>query len=358
MSDLAFELLREKMQKHHGKGLWVVDENLPQNIATLAQAEIHCITNRCDVAAELQRREFSVQLNDFDLSIFDSQSFDVVYYRVSKEKPVVHRIINQLGRYLKPGGRLYLSGFKGEGAKTYIAKAGRFLGSLEEKILGGKTSMIATIVCDGEFSRDESKDDDSRAMLDDKQYGELRDINADNEIVFSSKPGVYGWQKEDRGSAFLIENLPPLLARINADIGIQSVADLGCGYGYLSVKAAQFMDATFYASDNNVAAVRCCQENFRRHGVNGEVSLDSCGAKMPSGMDFVLCNPPFHQGFDVESDLTTRFIEAASRVLNKGAYAFFVVNAFIPLEKKAARYFDKVETIANNKSFKLLLLKK
>jgi 16S rRNA (guanine1207-N2)-methyltransferase len=289
-----------------------------------------------------------IRLNDFDLSVFDKASFDTVFYRVSKEKPVVHRLINQLAHYLKPDGCFYVSGYKKEGTKTYIDKAGKYLGFVEEKKLGGKTSMIALLRRDQEY----------REELDDKNYTALHDIKMADGSTVSSKPGVYGWQKEDRGSVFLIENLPNVLERIAEKNEVTKIADLGCGYGYLSLMASKLIDAHFYATDNNVAAVKCCRENFKRYEVNGDVSLDNCGSQLGSDYDLVLCNPPFHQGFDVDSDLSDRFLRSAARALKKGGVAYFVVNAFIPLEIKASRYFSRVDFVANNRSFKLLLLQK
>ena len=350
MSDLAFELLREKVKGQYGQALWVVDENInPEQLGGYSSYNsLVFLTNRCDLADQLSQKGCDVKLNDFDLSVFDKASLDTVFYRVSKEKPVVHRLINQLAHYLKPNGGLYLSGYKNEGTKTYTDKAGKYLGFVEEKTRGGKTSIIALV----------RRDDEYREELDDKNYTVLRDITMADGSAIYSKPGVYGWQKEDRGSAFLIENLPNVLERITEKNEIKKVADLGCGYGYLSLMASKLVDAHFYATDNNVAAVQCCRENFNRYKVNGNVSLDNCGSQLDSDHDFVLCNPPFHQGFDVDSDLSDRFLRSAARALKKGGFAYFVVNAFIPLESKAGRYFSRVDFIANNRSFKLLLLQK
>jgi 16S rRNA (guanine1207-N2)-methyltransferase len=118
----------------------------------------------------------------------------------------------------------------------------------------------------------------------------------------------------------------------------------------------RLLGVEFIAVDNNVTAVEVCRENFKRHAVSGEVMLDDCAAGIDRKVDVVICNPPFHQGFDIDDDLTTRFLEAAKKLLHKDGAAFFVVNSFIPLERKAKRLFSKVSVLDNNKSFKLLIL--
>ncbi|MCR8921594.1 methyltransferase [Dasania sp. GY-MA-18] len=353
--DIAMNLMAEKINHCLAAdptepSLWVVDENISAAAmaSVSAAANLTVLTNRCDSAQALEQRGFKLQLSDFDFSSFEPQSFAHIFYRVSKEKPIVHHVINQAAQYLRPQGYLHISGYKNEGAKTYSDKAVKYLGSLASKLLGGKTAMISDIVCDDV--------DDSR-RLDDKNYSVLQQPVAAGDIRFTSKPGVFGWNKIDRGSEFLIAHLPEVLATITTEI--KRVADLGCGYGYLSVMASQQLNqATFYAVDNNVAAVTCCQQNFIQHKIAGEVSLDSCGSQLSPGFDFLLCNPPFHQGFDVESGLTDKFVQSVSRLLNKGGHGFFVVNAFIPLERKAKGLFESVTMVANNQSFKLLLFKK
>lgn len=352
MTDIAFDLIAKQLQGHQGQGLWVVDENIsPVELSRLplstdVKASLWVLTNRYDVAKSLELLSFQVIFNDFDLSVWPPHFFDVIYYRVSKEKAVVHHVINQSAPALKAQARLLLSGFKNEGIKTYVDKASHYLGRLIEKRLGGKTSMIAEFRADGE----------AREALEDHDYQRIRDIQLGKTPALMSKPGVFGWQKIDQGSAYLIDFLPQVVERINRPI--DRVADLGCGYGYLSVMAHQLLPVSFFATDNNIAAVNCCRENFALHAIEGEVSADSCGESMAVKVDLVLCNPPFHQGFGIETDLTERFIRSAARLLATGGYALFVVNAFIAIEDKARAYFASVVILDNNKRFKLLLMRK
>ena len=92
------------------------------------------------------------------------------------------------------------------------------------------------------------------------------------------------------------------------------------------------------------------------NNVTGEVVADHIGASLTPGYDVILCNPPFHQGFDVERTLTESFLAASARLLKKRGQALFVVNSFIALEKVAGRYFGEVTAVADNKRFKLVLL--
>ncbi|MET0378973.1 MAG: methyltransferase, partial [Spongiibacteraceae bacterium] len=195
------------------------------------------------------------------------------------------------------------------------------------------------------------------ARLDDQNYSVLREIEL-SEKTFDetrrvwTKPGVYGWQKIDAGSALLAQCLTQVWPQAPA-----SVLDLGCGYGYLSLRIAQqWTDATLTATDNNVAAVHACKKNLATFSDRAEVVLDDCAVAIEKKFDAVICNPPFHQGFSVEGDLTTRFLQSARAHLHKNGRALFVVNQFIPLERKAQPLFSRVSEVSRTEGFKVLVL--
>jgi 16S rRNA (guanine1207-N2)-methyltransferase len=81
------------------------------------------------------------------------------------------------------------------------------------------------------------------------------------------------------------------------------------------------------------------------------------GDTVEGNFDTIWCNPPFHQGFAIDEDMSAKFLKATKRLLAPEGHALFVVNTFIPLEKKALKYFRSVQALANNGSFKLIALR-
>ena len=136
-----------------------------------------------------------------------------------------------------------------------------------------------------------------------------------------------------------------------------SCLDLGCGYGYLTIAAAKsFPIKRWLLTDNNCAALAVAAENLTINGLAGEVIAADAGSGIKEPVDLLLCNPPFHQGFSIDGDLTDKFLASASRLLSPKGVALFVVNQFIPLERKAERLFREVKTLADNGSFKIIQL--
>ena len=120
--------------------------------------------------------------------------------------------------------------------------------------------------------------------------------------------------------------------------------------------ASRNFSGEIVATDNNAAALEACKENFKAVGIDGKVIAADCGAGIQQQFDIILCNPPFHQGFTTSNNITDKFLSNTLRLLSENGKALFVVNQFIPLEKKATTLFSHTETVATNGSFKLVEL--
>ena len=348
-TDPAFHLLTEPLNDSDGRLLWFVDDNISLAMMQAIRPRSHLVvlTNRYDHYQQLLAQGFNTTLSDFDGNAFADNGFDRIFYRISKEKAIVHYIINQAARLLKQNGRLLLSGYKNEGIKTYTKKAAEYLGCIAEKKRGKYNASLATL----------TKDQVATTPLDDQQYPTLRTINTTGQYIWQSKPGIFGWQKIDQGSALLIQQLEQWLKQNKQQPS--TVLDLGCGYGYLGTLAGSLTGATVTAVDNNIAAVSACTANFTRylqpHDIDYRVICDDCGSTLSGHFDLIVCNPPFHQGFTIDSDLTNKFLTASKRLLAKNGHALLVVNRFIPLERKAEKLFNCINLLADNGQFKVAI---
>jgi len=353
MPDIAQQLLMNALAASNGsaqargQAVWVVDEQFdPASLTQLQpRAGLIAISNRCDVFHALQGRGYTALLTDFSFEPWGENSLDVVAYRISKEKAVVHHIINAALERLQPGGELWLTGGKKEGIKTYLEKAAqRAQGTLQIERHGTVWSGVIT------------RGASLGAPLDDQRYGELREMVSDDGLSIWSKPGIYGWQKIDVGSQLLADQLTVVWPQTKMQPP-QRILDIGCGYGYLSMRAAQLWpQASIVATDNNITATFAAEKNLANYRDRAEVVLADCAYGIDGSFDAVICNPPFHQGFDVEDELTARFLKATRNHLTKHGRALFVVNQFIPIERKAQPLFRQVREICRDHGFKIIEL--
>ncbi|WP_432697483.1 methyltransferase [Marinobacterium sp. YM272] len=343
MADTALNLLVEELRQPDGRRLWIVDENIPPQLLP-PQPNTQVIGNRFDLIRAMRQQGWNAELSDFDLSQWPASSLEKLIYRVSKEKAVVHHLINEAARVLRPDGELILIGDKGEGIKTYARKAQQRLGGSKEEQKQGSVWRVTVSLGEADS-----------ALLDDQDYPLLRDFQPADAELYLTKPGLFGWNKIDRGSAFLVENLAAMTGQALPLEG--RILDLGCGFGYLALNACA-TSAALTCTDNNAAALIACRANLNaRQFTQAEVIASDAGDSLEGTFDIILCNPPFHAGFGVEGDLTDRFLRQARRLLDSNGTACFVVNQHIPLERKARGLFARIHCHADNGHFKLVQLK-
>jgi len=318
--------------------LWVVDESLPvESLMTVpGAAALTAMTNRYDIHADLQSKGVTTLLSDFDFSQLGE--FPSIVYRVSKEKLVAHHCINQALRHLSHDGVLTIIGGKQDGLKSIAKNTAKTYG-LKNNTRKVGNSYLAN------FNRPVSLTD--KQLLPDNDYGQLRQVQHKN-VTFYSKPGVFGWEKIDRGSELLTTVLPTIQRYMKS---VNSVLDLGCGWGYLMLATKEWDVETRCATDNNVAAIDAAQRNFAGHGLTVDCVADDCAGNIRGRFDMILCNPPFHQGFAVSDTLTEKFLAAASRLSRRSTRAIFVVNQFVPLEKHAGKYFSQCRLLLAEDGF-------
>src|SRR5690606_14074424 len=226
---------------------------------------------------------------------------------------VVRHCIGEAARVLRQQGRLSLFGRKNDGLKTELKYA--------EAMLGPVSFYKKRGLC---YEAEVSKEHDARAAED--SYSQLQNLQF-GDLAFVSKPGIFGWNKIDRGSALLIETLRDKISQFNTQ---GRMLDLGCGWGYLTLETADLKFCERFASDNNVTALLAAEENFRRAGLAVECSADDCASRLAGTFDLILCNPPFQQGFSTDEAMSRKFLQAAARLLDREGGALFVVNQFIP----------------------------
>ncbi|MEX1032490.1 MAG: methyltransferase [Cellvibrionaceae bacterium] len=349
MSDSCHALLLQYLNESanqetsHQETLWIVDENLPRDFTgnLAARSSLHAWTNRFDTWQTLRTASIDAELDDFQFADAE-RSFDRVVYRVSKERALVHHCINSAFNVLKSGGEMILIGEKNDGIKTHARKA--------EQVFGGSNPAKKHGLC---YIGMLNKTDHSLGkLLPSDDYPQLRKITV-GDFSFYSKPGIFGWNKIDRGSELLVEALQDNVGKFNTQ---GSLLDLGCGWGYLILTTAALSFSQRVATDNNVTALLAAQRNFEYAGLEVTALTDDCGSQLQTKFDLILCNPPFHRGFSVSGDLSSRFLQQTRRLLAPGGKALFVVNQFIPLDKLAKDLFEQTTLLSHRESFKVFLL--
>ena len=332
--------VRDALIAAGARGLLVADENCPPELLATLPPGTRVLSNRWDLCAAAHSHGLDASFNDFELPA--TADLELIACRVPKERSAVRHLINRAWHALAPGGRLLLWGGKRTGIKTHGKEAATaFGGEPEVRKLGADYLAVAT------------RTGAALHALADADYAALRPLLEYGGRALFTKPGLFGWDQIDPGSALLAAQLPHVFAAGGAPA---SLLDLGCGYGYLSVAAHALGAGTITATDTCAAALLACAKNFAAHGIAGQVVASDCADGIAERFDLVLCNPPFHRGFAADQELCARFFRAAASHLQRAGRALFVTHRVVPAATLAQEVFRSCEPIAATPSFQVHLL--
>ena len=159
-----------------------------------------------------------------------------------------------------------------------------------------------------------------------------------------TQPGVFSWDRVDPGSALLVGHLPPLAGK---------GADLGAGLGVL---AHAVLASPTVSALSLVELDRRALEAARRNVGDPRATFVQADARTwasDGALDFVVMNPPFHDGGAEDKTLGQGFIAAAARLLRKGGACWLVANRHLPYEAALADAFGKVRLVGEGGGFKV-----
>ena len=160
-----------------------------------------------------------------------------------------------------------------------------------------------------------------------------------------TQPGVFSWDRLDPGSALLLKSLQPV-----SGVGV----DLGCGIGILShaiLASPKVTKLTLVDLDRR--AIEAAKRNVADPRVAVLWADARRGADLLSGLDFVVTNPPFHDGGGEDKGLGQAFITSAAAMLRKSGVLWIVANRHLPYEAALNEHFKTVRPVADAGGFKV-----
>lgn len=160
-----------------------------------------------------------------------------------------------------------------------------------------------------------------------------------------SQPGIFAWDRLDAGSDLLIRHLPPLAGR---------GADLGCGFGVLSRAVLASPDVTALTLvDIDRRALAAARRNIADPRASFEWMDLRRAAPDVAALDFVVMNPPFHDGGVEDRALGQAFVRRAATMLRRGGRLFVVANRHLPYEAVLQASFRRVTPLVEQDGFKV-----
>lgn len=241
---------------------------------------------------------------------------------------------------LSPGGTVLASMPNAEGAKSGQADLAKLAGAVQH--LSKHKCRFWTTPHAGD--------------VDESLLAEWLALDAPRVIVdgYVSRPGLFAWDRIDRASVLLAEQLPSDLHG--------RVADLGAGYGYLAcqlvarcpqVDAIDLYEAEARALEPaRINLARAQRECGRELSV--AVHWHDVTRGLAQRYDAIVSNPPFHQGRADLPALGRAFITSAADALSPDGRLLLVANQHLPYEAVLGQRFRDVRTVVTQEGFKVI----
>jgi len=160
-----------------------------------------------------------------------------------------------------------------------------------------------------------------------------------------SQPGVFSWDRVDPGSALLAAQLPAMTG---------AGADLGAGVGVLARRVLASAAVTrLHLVDIDRRAVEAARRNVDDPRATFQWADVRAGGPAAQTLDFVVMNPPFHDGGAEDRTLGQAFIRHAAALLRKGGCCWLVANRHLPYEAELSSAFAKATLKAEAGGYKV-----
>lgn len=158
-----------------------------------------------------------------------------------------------------------------------------------------------------------------------------------------SQPGVFSWDRIDPGTALLMSVLPSFAGR---------GADLGCGVGVLARAVLAGQSVTHLElADIDRRAVEAARRNVQ--DTRASFHWADVRRLALTALDFIVMNPPFHDGGVEDRGLGQAFVQRAHGMLRAGGVLWLVANRHLPYESLLADGFATVTLRADKDGFKV-----
>lgn len=168
---------------------------------------------------------------------------------------------------------------------------------------------------------------------------------------FVTQPGLFSWANVDKGSEILSRY-------ISFDL-FGKGADFGCGYGYLShfvLKNCQRVQE-LVCIDADHRALECCSKNIQNFNVPKHfiwTDLFYLQSNL-SDLDFIIMNPPFHEGTKTDIRIGQAFIRNASNALRSKGQLLLVANRGLGYESILENTFKNYTKPFEGEGYKIFM---
>ena len=261
-------------------------------------------------------------------------SFDAVVLYLQKSRPLVTAMVDQLCAQLTEGGILFLVGENGVGIKSWKKRLQSW-GDAESLASGCHSGMVALNPAE--------KFRTAKPEFEQKSFSvEI----AGTAVEVTTLPGVFSHGRLDGGTKLFMETLS--LENIRG-----KALDFGCGAGVIGTwltKRHHRCRSTLLHTD--AMALEAARQTLKANDISDGKVVASHGLKQLTGKyDWIVSNPPFHEGVKTHYDVTEAFLQSCKEHMVRGGQLRIVANNFLRYKPLIEEAFGHCEELAKGHGF-------
>jgi 16S rRNA (guanine1207-N2)-methyltransferase len=166
----------------------------------------------------------------------------------------------------------------------------------------------------------------------------------DISLKVAALPGVFSQSSLDIGTEVLLENLPQAIKG--------KVLDFGCGAGVIAAFIGKISPSTkLTLVDVSALALQSAKTTLALNELSGECIASDSLSDVQARYDFVISNPPFHQGVKTHYAATEQFLTQIKQHLTAQGCITIVANSFLKYPPIMEKAIGPTKTLAIKKGF-------
>lgn len=302
-----------------------------------------------DYAAYLKGKAALDGTNNRHSIIFSSwyenigEKHDLAVVYLQKGRELNEMVLSMIRPTLRPGAKLFLVGENDAGIRSYRRTLHEAVGTIVYSDAARHCVLYQALF----------------DLVAPNTYGTLGSWVREYQLALggqrlsiASLPGVFSQGRIDIGTAFLLEHveLPE-----SGD-----VLDFGCGSGVIGafVKSVRPL-CNVTLVDSNAFAIVCSTRTFAGNSLSAvRIVPSDVFSSLGDSYDFIISNPPFHQGIGTDYEAVTKFISEAAHHLRDHGTLVIVANKFLKYEPLLSQHVGPTVVAAQNGAYKIFVTKR
>ena len=266
---------------------------------------------------------------------------DLVILRLAREKERFEMLLRAVAVTIPSTTRLWVVGEKRAGIQSARKRLEKFFDSVSKKDSARHCSL---------FEARGPLPDTTNAM--DELFSDWSLDYEGHSLQICSLPGVFAHGRLDRGTELLLDEAAGL--SFSGD-----VLDFACGAGVIGASLiATNPGINLTALDVSAIALAATTETMDRNDMEGLIVPSDGLSGLNGTFDWIVSNPPFHQGVADDLDVAADFFRTAGTFLNEKGKILVVFNRHLPYMGWIKENFDRVDVLKRNREFCVVLATK